>query len=277
MAVAGGTLVLLFWALGDVKTLKSWGGAVSGLFVGSLAMRLTDLIDQMGDLQIKHLGYLRKQKIQYLMVSDKILLLEAALLVLLFVLLKTKAAHFLVKYGRKLLAALVILCVAGVLFYIFPLEDSFGTNRGYIWKRTLANFADYPFLEKLFGCGPNCFLKAMEKNYGTEMRSLYGDPYLDAHNEILQFLAVTGIFGALSYLGLQVSLVRSCIRSYKKEPFAIVGCAGMVAYFMQGLVNNPQVFTTPLYFLFMGVVAAKVRNQDPKSSSKFSVRRLRKS
>ena len=70
-----------------------------------------------------------------------------------------------------------------------------------------------PVLRKLFGYGMNQFPVFIEA-YGQEMAERYQAVFIDAHNEFLQMLA---------------------------------------SFFAQGITNSQQVFTTPLYFVFLGM------------------------
>ena len=167
--------------------------------------------------------------------------------------------EFLKKYGNKILIGLLLLGILAAGAAIFPLEDSFGTNRGYIWKRTLLNFKELPLWQKLFGYGPNCFYQSLQQRFGAEMHELFDSPFLDAHNEALQILAITGILGLASYLGMQLSLLASCLRKCRLDGIFLAGSVGITAYLLQGLVNNPSIFTLPPFFLFLGILENRLR------------------
>ncbi len=142
------------------------------------------------------------------------------------------------------------------------LTNSFGTNRGYIWKRTWASWKKLPFWEKIFGYGPNLFQTFIEADYGTEIQQWYGRAFIDAHNEFLQFLSTTGIAGVVGYFGLMFACLTGCLRKAKESPILIMGVITIVSYLGQGLVNNPQIFTTPGLFLFMGAMNSLRRKQN---------------
>lgn len=132
------------------------------------------------------------------------------------------------------------------------LSDEFGSNRGYIWKRSVLVFRDLPFFKKLIGIGPDCFYLHFMPLYGNEMTILYGAPFADAHNELLQFLLTIGIAGAIGYFG---TILTTCLK--KKDP--VPGMTGGIlaaAWIAQGMVNNPQIVVTPLLFVFLGVLQA---------------------
>ena len=132
------------------------------------------------------------------------------------------------------------------------LRDDFGSNRGYIWKRTTEAFALLPPVKKFIGVGADCFYQYMVPLYGNEMTILYGAPFADAHNEFLQFLLTTGILGVTGYFGTLLSGLFGKNRVREPSPYFL-----MIAAFMaQGLVNNPQIVTTPLLFIVLGICLA---------------------
>jgi hypothetical protein len=264
LAVGGAYIVILALAMGDVKKLKKWWMLCAFFLVSSILIKFTVHMDYMVGTGNVWIITLRIQEHVPMLFSWRVLAIELFLLGISgWMLKKNKGIQFLERYGNKLLLGTVLFGAVITVLKLFPLKDSFGGGRGYIWKRTIANFTHIPILQKLFGYGPNCFLKSMEERYGTEMRTLYGDPFIDAHNELLQFFAVTGILGMVSYMGMQISILVTCIRTHKTKLLAVLGCVGITAYILQGMVNNPQVFTTPLLFIFLGVMDNLInRNQE---------------
>lgn len=260
LSVGGAYVVILFLAMKSRDKLEKWWKLCLCFFFASLVMKFTEILDRACRWDLLRIQDLREQSLLCGLLDWSLLAVEAVLLGLAYVLLKGSFVLLLQKYGRIALTVGIGAAVIAAAVWIFPLKDSFGSDRGYIWKRTLENFVHAPVWQKLFGCGPNCFLLSMEEKYGIEMRQLYGMPFLDAHNEFLQFLAVTGIAGAFSYFGLQISLLVSCIREKNSNPLLSLGCIGVTAYLLQGLVNNPQVFTSPLLFLFLGIMENMRKN-----------------
>lgn len=261
LLAVGVTIILIFVLSSKTRErMKKWLQIWLLFIAGSGCMTLTELFDRIRGAESIFVADLREQKLLYMLIDPKLLLVQGIVVLLLYLLIKSKYMELLERYGNKLLAGILGIGSIIALAVVIKEGDAFGHNRGYIWKRTLLNFKELPFIYKLFGYGPNCFLQFMEENYGEEMRSLYGAVFIDAHNEGLQFLAVTGIAGGVSYFGMQISLFWKCFRE-KENEILIVGCIGMLAYFMQGIVNNPMVFTTSLYFLFLGIMENKVRKK----------------
>lgn len=132
----------------------------------------------------------------------------------------------------------------------FRLDDTWGTYRGYVWKRSIQIFKRQSPGAKIFGSGMTGFGDLMELYYGTEVP--YGR-FIDAHNEMLQFLITTGILGVIFYFGILLCLLTKSIRAYRKNELALFGILGIASFLAQGLVNNPQAATTPILFVGLGI------------------------
>ncbi|MCD8155585.1 MAG: O-antigen ligase family protein [Clostridiales bacterium] len=255
LSVGSGMAVLLAFAMKDLERLRDFAKLVLAWILGCAAMKLTDVgMAALGQNEL-WIRSLRKHDTIYMLLDSRLLLAETLILVLFCLLINSRYVSFLHKYGRKILLAAVLAVAVAAFVMIWPLEDEFGTYRGFIWKRTVRNFLEMPLWQKLFGYGPNCYYNAMKLEYRQEMHTIVGQKYIDAHNEFLTLLTVTGIFGAVSYMGMQISLLVSCVRAAGKNKVAILGCAGIVAYLMQGMVNNLQIHVTPMFFILMGIVA----------------------
>ncbi len=259
-AVGVSLLVLLFWSMGTPSKMMKWWMCWLAFLCSSLAINLTVFLADATNWKNIYIRNFQKQELLMFLTDTRLLLVEAVCCAILFWLIHSPCIHFFKKYGNKALAGLLVLGIFFAAVLIFPLDDDFGTNRGYIWKRTISNFQEFPIRQKLFGYGPNCFLRAMEERFGAEMHRRFSAPFLDAHNEILQILTITGLFGLLSYMGMQISLLASCLKNKQQNPFLFIGAVGITAYLAQGLVNNPYIFTSPLYFIFLGILESKIRN-----------------
>ena len=125
------------------------------------------------------------------------------------------ASKWTVKFrGKAALAVSVGVSLAGivaVVIYaahnhmgIFSFEDSWGNYRGFVWRRLMEAYRDFSVPQRLFGYG-NESVKAMMNTVGVI--------YDNAHNEYLQYLITTGIFGAVSYVGLLVTTGGALVRT----------------------------------------------------------------
>lgn len=138
------------------------------------------------------------------------------------------ASKWTVKFrGKAALAVSVGVSLAGivtVVIYavhnhmgIFSFEDSWGNYRGFVWRRLMEAYSDFSVPQMLFGYGNESVKAIMTDRYYDDMMNTVGVIYDNAHNEYLQYLITTGIFGAVSYVGLLVTTVAALVRTAVSE------------------------------------------------------------
>lgn len=164
--------------------------------------------------------------------------------------------------GILLLVNRNIVCLSGGWLEIFRVTDAWGNYRGAIWKRGAGLYMDYSVAEKLFGCGINCLSYLLDENYAQEMMELTGHRYIDVHNEFLQMLLTTGLVGVIGYFGMILSILKDCVNKIRKNEQLLVGIAGITAFLAQGLVNNSQIVTMPVFFTGWGVYLGIIRKTE---------------
>lgn len=136
--------------------------------------------------------------------------------------------------------------------------ETFGSNRGYIWSRTLPLLKDTIFI----GNGPDTFpiyfpqydFLSKLKYYGT------GGIFVDKpHNMYLQTALNTGVVSLLAMLVLFGIYFVSSIRLYIKEEFttftpaAGLACfAAFCGYAAAGLFNDSVVSVAPVFWVLLG-------------------------
>ncbi len=148
------------------------------------------------------------------------------------------------------------------------------------WEVAVESWKQKP----VFGWGPNNFFYAFNAHY--QSRSLeygYGETWFDnAHNIIMNTLAVQGALGLVSYLFIFLAAILMMVMSRMRKVLdlhvTVVGISFLVAH----LVQNVTVFENPtsyLYFMFwlamVGTLAAKpaevavamVKNNNVKPSN----------
>lgn len=134
------------------------------------------------------------------------------------------ASKWTVKFrGKAALAVSVGVSLAGivtVVIYavhnhmgIFSFEDSWGNYRGFVWRRLMEAYSDFSVPQRLFGYGNESVKAIMTDRYYDDMMNTVGVIYDNAHNEYLQYLITTGIFGAVSYVGLLVTTGGALVRT----------------------------------------------------------------
>lgn len=160
----------------------------------------------------------------------------------LFVLYDTNVAGNAGRYGS----------LGGYLVF----NDHWGTNRGYIWRKSLEVYRDFPLAKKLFGYGPDTFGILSQKLFGEEMAQVTGQIFDTAHNEYIQFLLTIGFLGTASYVTF---LVASCWRMVKildKNPCVLACLLAVLCYCFQATVNLNLPVVTPAMWLLLSVGVA---------------------
>lgn len=152
--------------------------------------------------------------------------------------------------------------VEGTLLEKLVIQDAFGSNRGYIWKRSLELYSEAPFKDKIFGVGTDCFYNVAYPAFGNEMVARYGAPFVDAHCELLQMLVTTGLAGVIGYFGMFISSIVYFIRRAGRSHAALCGAAVLMSFVFQGTVNNPVIHITPLIFVFAGAAMSGARETE---------------
>ena len=146
---------------------------------------------------------------------------------------------------------------------LLKLKDDFGSSRGIIWKQTWAAWKKLPVGRKFFGYGINCFHQFLYQYQGTELAP-FGVRVIDPHNELLQFMSMTGIFGAVCYFGFLISTAVSAAKQSRHYPVMMMGTVVICSYLAQSMVNNPTVFLTPTLFLYLGILKSLERHYKEK-------------
>lgn len=141
----------------------------------------------------------------------------------------------------------------------FHFDDSWGTYRGFIWKRSFWIFLDLPLIQKIFGCGLDTLRTMMNLFYRQDMIDIAGKIYDNAHNEYLQYLVTAGIAGVTAYMGLLIQSVVTAIKRSKLQPFFLVLFAGTFAYMVQSVVNISQSIITFFLFLWIALIEGERR------------------
>ncbi|MFP3156028.1 O-antigen ligase family protein [Lachnospiraceae bacterium ZAX-1] len=295
LGIGSAYLLLLWFSMSSFEKLGKFC-QLAGLFtLSSLLIKVGATLAISFGLKTPHLPGL-PQSYGYLLLRTELLIAEAILLTVVYLLCR-KLGSCLVETTnienqkrllniRKILFGLLLsaLLLATLLFGIanafpqaakntpwlsaFTLTDTFGSGRGFIWKYTIRAWEDLSLKDKIFGVGLSNFVPFIYKDYAAELSQIFGSSarLIDAHNEFLQFLVTTGLLGAIGYFGMLISSIVKFGKMTKKQPLLLIGSVTALSYLMQGLVNNPQTFTTPLLFIFFGVMESLYRKYKAQAS-----------
>ncbi len=115
-----------------------------------------------------------------------------------------------------------------------------GTYRWTLWTHTAQYIKEKPWL----GWG----FEGTAERLGTETHTD------KAHNEYLENMAYFGIPAGLLYLGGLISVYIKALKRRKVIDAATVCClAGALGYIGSALVGNSFIFTSPFFFIFLGL------------------------
>ena len=161
----------------------------------------------------------------------------------------------------------------GNLAQYLKFSDSWGTNRGYIWRVGWEEYMALPLSKRITGSGPDTFGIYMMIHRWKEMQEKTNQIFDSAHNEYLQYLFTVGPVGLLSYLGVLATSVysafRTAARMYRRggerdillAPYLCAFAFMALCYACQAVVNINIPIATPVLWTFLMIAAAMARNE----------------
>ncbi|PJC43889.1 MAG: hypothetical protein CO039_01715 [Candidatus Pacebacteria bacterium CG_4_9_14_0_2_um_filter_34_50] len=154
-----------------------------------------------------------------------------------------------------------------------------GEIRKIVWKGGLQIWKRYPII----GSGVETFAysyyldRLREHNDVSEWDFLYNK----AHNELINFLATTGIFGLATYLLIFVAfgteVIKSVFKNNKTSIVSVAILAGIVGLFISNFFGFSTVMVNVLMFILFGVFIVfnqKEIQTNQKSSKKDKVKKV---
>ena len=135
-------------------------------------------------------------------------------------------------------------------------NDYWGNHRGFNWSVAVEGYAEMPFLNKLFGVGPDSFSEYLYNipsmaerlsNYYTNLR------LTNAHNEFLNSLVCYGIVGLVSWLTVLIGGIVYFYKKAKENPFMIAFALCIIGYVCHNIFCYQQVCCTPFLFIVLGI------------------------
>ena len=147
---------------------------------------------------------------------------------------------------------------------ILRLNDQWGTHRGYAWIRGMELFRTNGIKNILVGSGPDTFGQLIKSVYRQDMLDRHGSVFDTAHNEFINYLVTTGVFGFISYVGIVISILIRGFKRVSKESTIFVALPAIISYCSQSIFNLATPIITPYVFLFFGIAEALIRCFDEK-------------
>lgn len=138
-------------------------------------------------------------------------------------------------------------------------SDIKASPRWIAWKIALQGWQDRP----VFGWGPNNYFYVFNTHYNpASLDHGYGETWFDnAHNIVLNTMAVQGTFGILVYLLLFAIAFFSLTIAYRKKHIDLILFIVLSVYVISHLVENITVFenlTSYIYFMFVLAMVSRL-------------------
>jgi hypothetical protein len=127
-------------------------------------------------------------------------------------------------------------------------DDSFGSSRILIWRKTLALIPQRPLL----GGGPGTLALRLDVNfsrYVAETGKTISTVVDNAHNYYLQLLADIGVLGLLSYLALIAGCIFSALLRKNARPLILA----VLCYCIQDFFGLGLCIVSPIFWIFLGL------------------------
>ena len=147
-------------------------------------------------------------------------------------------------------------------------NDSWGTGRGYVWKRSMEIFQDkLTPLQKIFGYGADTFALIMQYYFPPTQGGGSITIYDSAHNEYLHYLITIGITGVCTYIAFMLASVVAMAKKIKEQPEVMAIMIVVLAYMIQAVVNINLPIAMPIIIqlLAMGEGRKKIPAEDTKT------------
>ncbi len=132
-------------------------------------------------------------------------------------------------------------------------NDHWGTNRGYIWRKSLELYREFPVMHKIFGYGPDTFGILTTEAIKFDMINMTGQVFDNAHNAYLQYFVTIGPIGLVAYVAFLGAAISKCWKSMSRNPYVIGCCFAVICYAVQALVNLDLPIATPVMWLLLSV------------------------
>ncbi len=136
--------------------------------------------------------------------------------------------------------------------------ERLGSNRGYIWSRSI------PLLKHniILGAGPDCFVFGFPQNDVRSKLNYLGNPYViidKPHNMFLQIGINTGFISLLVMMALFVFYIVQTVKKVFKDKSQALNAirigimAGVVAYLVAAMTTDSVVSVAPVFWVLLGM------------------------
>jgi len=166
-----------------------------------------------------------------------------------------------IEYVLKALCAAGLLIILAVLLIqvtgMIDIPDTFGHNRGLIWRLSRQIYHELPLYRKLIGVGPDSYgnYTMLDWDFMMELMEYYPNMRVTtAHSEPFTTLINLGIPGAAAYLAMTFSTVFTVLNGKTKDEkmYRIPVILALVSHHVNLLVSFQIVPVLPYLYLILG-------------------------
>lgn len=247
LGIAAALITIVLYLVKNIEKIKGLAYVMFACGIGSLGILfLRNVVEK--SFKLKSLSEFA--------IDYKVIALEIVFALIIYLI----SIKFTNKTNRFILIGLVLITIAFIVSAVFfgsnpvlnysKIGDHSFHNRVYVWRKTLEYIKTFTPIQLLFGCGINDFQFGFVDFCGQEMQELGYNTFIDAHSEYLQAFASTGLIGFVGYMGM---LITTFTHSLKNKTNGIIATSFIIAFMAQGLVYGPQITTTPILFVMLGI------------------------
>lgn len=146
----------------------------------------------------------------------------------------------------------------GKLSSYLKFDDNWGSDRGYAWIRAAQIFKEAPIKNKIIGYGPST-TQILYCNYCyDEMIQKFDAFFSTPHNDLLYYLLTNGAVGVVLYISIVAVSIKNAMACAKKNHLYGAVAAGILVYFLCGMVNITQNITAPYIYILISIANTDV-------------------
>lgn len=139
-------------------------------------------------------------------------------------------------------------------------------SRSYTYRIVVQAYGELPLKYKIFGNGQASITSILYRYFGEEL-SAAGISINSAHDHILDYLIIIGLFGVVCYLGTLVTGIKHCLKIILEHKYVLVFAGVVIAYFAQGIFNIEQTNTTTIFWIMIACCEAMYRKVALKTNN----------
>lgn len=146
-------------------------------------------------------------------------------------------------------------------------NNDWGTHRGFVWRKAIENYKNFPLLQKILGLGPETYGIISYFKDISESSSLFGELFDTVHNEYLQFFVTIGPIATGAYIIFLGSSIWDMVKNHR-SPYVIGAAFGVFCYCGQAIVSINQPGSTPIMWtlLAIGIAESRYRASDTNNT-----------